>query len=153
MDLLLAVLGPATCTDYQKQRELERKSKRLAALNLDETWWRFNPEWVCMELRGDSQCATRLLTGRYKCSNEIYARTIASMQNRLYSLCTQFHIYSPEAGRGIWKLVYRDGNNEADHETHLAREGHTTSEVRWNHNILNCSRFANPHQPILKQPL
>ena len=130
-------------TDDQKRRELERKSKRLAALNLDETRWRFNPECVCMELRGDSQCVTRWLTGRYKCSNEIYARTIASMQNRLYSLCTQFHISSPETGRDIWKWVYREGNDEADHETHLAREGQTTSEVRWNHNILNSVRLGH----------
>ena len=59
------------------------------------------------------------------------------------SLCTQYHIYSPEAGRDIWKWVYREGNEEADHETHLAREGRTTSDVRWDHNILHSIRVGH----------
>ena len=33
--------------------------------------------------------------------------------------------------------VYREGNGEADHETHVAREGFATTDVRWDHNTLN----------------
>eukprot|EP00959_Pyramimonas_sp_CCMP1952_P474197 9503052-Pyramimonas_sp.AAC.1 len=53
------------------------------------------------------------------------------MQNTLHSVCKQFQIYILEAGRDIWKWVYREGGAEADHETHVAREGLTTSDVRW----------------------
>eukprot|EP00959_Pyramimonas_sp_CCMP1952_P350118 7335543-Pyramimonas_sp.AAC.1 len=93
-----------------------------------------------MELRGDSQFGTRWLTCRYQCLNEVYARTIASMQNQLYSLCERYKILSPEAGRDIWKWVYREGDEEADHETHLARERQTTTDVRWDQNILKLIR-------------
>ena len=36
---------------------------------------------------------------------------------------------------------------EADHETHLAREGRTTTDVRWNHDILDkiCSGQLSVH--------
>ena len=36
--------------------------------------------------------------------------------------------------------MYREGNEEADHETHLAREQLATSDVRWDHNILHAIR-------------
>eukprot|EP00959_Pyramimonas_sp_CCMP1952_P468203 9492822-Pyramimonas_sp.AAC.1 len=107
-------------TAAQQQKELDRQAIILAALFSFETRWGTNSDWLCMELRGDSQCVTRWLTDRYKCLNEVYTRTIASMQNQLYSLCKRHKLLSPEAGRDIWKRVYREGNEEADHETHLA---------------------------------
>jgi hypothetical protein len=76
--------------------------------------------------------------------NEIYSKTIADMQNKLHAVCKQLQIYSPEAGRDIWKWVYREGNTEADHETHVAREGQTTSDVRWDLNTLSSIR-SNQH--------
>ena len=124
-------------TEAELQRENDRLAKRLAALFDDETSWRMSRDWLALEMRGDSQCVTRWLTGKNKCLNQIYSQTIANMQNQLYSICNQFKIYSPEAGRDIWKWVYREGNEEADHETHVAREGLATSDVRWDHNTLN----------------
>eukprot|EP00959_Pyramimonas_sp_CCMP1952_P091120 1907413-Pyramimonas_sp.AAC.1 len=62
------------------------------------------------------------------------------MQNILYSVCKQFKIYSPEAGRDIWKWVYREGGAEAGHETHVARKGLTTSDVRWDLDTLSSIR-------------
>jgi len=124
-------------TEAELQRENDRLAKRLAALFDDETSWRMSRDWLALEMRGDSQCVTRWLTGKNKCLNQIYSRTIANMQNQLYSICNQFKIYSPESGRDIWKWVYREGNGEADHETHVAREGLATTDVRWDYNTLN----------------
>ena len=94
-----------------------------------------------MEMRGDSQCVIRWLTGSYRCYNELYARTIRDMQNRLYDMSVQHHILSPESGRDIWKWVYREGNEAADQETHLAREGRVSSEIRWDHSFLDSFSF------------
>ena len=127
-------------TDEQLQRELDRKAKRLLALFEDETRWRINPSRPCLEMRGDSQCVIRSLTGRYRCRNEVYARRVRDMQHRLYDMCVQYHILSPESGRDVWKWVYREGNDAADHETHVAREKKTTSEIRWDHSFLNSLR-------------
>ena len=74
-------------TDEQLQRELDRKAKRLLALFEDETRWRINPSRPCLEMRGDSQCVIRWLTGRCRCRNEVYARRVRDMQNRLYDMC------------------------------------------------------------------
>ena len=54
--------------------------------------------------------------------------------------CVQYHILSPESGRDVWKWVYREGNDAADHETHVAREKKTTSDIRWDHSFLNSLR-------------
>ena len=88
-------------------------------------------------MRGDSQCVIRWLTGRYRCHNTLYANTVHDMQNRLYELCVRYNLQSPESGRDIWKWIYREGNEAADLETHLAREQKVTSDVRWDHDILN----------------
>eukprot|EP00959_Pyramimonas_sp_CCMP1952_P248267 5189245-Pyramimonas_sp.AAC.1 len=40
-------------TAAQQQNELDRQAKILAVLFSDETRWRINADWLCMELRGD----------------------------------------------------------------------------------------------------
>eukprot|EP00959_Pyramimonas_sp_CCMP1952_P461074 9480982-Pyramimonas_sp.AAC.1 len=61
-------------TEAQRQRENDRASKRIATLYYDDTNWRINPGSLALEMRGDSQCIIRWLTGKNRYLNEIYSQ-------------------------------------------------------------------------------
>ena len=107
----------------EKKEDLEKISKRLAAIYLDQTEFVFTPGRISVELMGDSQCVIRWLEGLNSITNTKYASSVMWAQNTTNELADRCGLQAANLGRNVWKWIYREGNARADELTWTARRG------------------------------
>ena len=107
------------------QRELEKKSKRLAAIHDNETRWNFQDNTIPLEIIGDSQIITSWLNGTSRVYNQKYQQRVHACVELCEHLCEQYSIVPSDWGRNLIRHEYREANGRADRLTHIARLGNT----------------------------